>query len=160
MQSLHFLLKCCRLSSRPLSLEVPETSLTVPWDGSRQPLQVRRAARHHHELAKSTQRDSCNRGRRDSVLILTTSSGLQVMAEFRRHSSDGDPARSAANLQLAKDYTFLLRSIREHKASLSAASRASRISRSGPLVAQSCCKAGLVPTCCVVCNQAAAALQC
>ena len=58
--------------------------------------------------------------------MLTASSGLQVMAEFRRHSSDADPALRAANLQLAKDYNFLLRSIREHKVSLSAACQSSR----------------------------------
>ena len=40
---------------------------------------------------------------------------VQVIAEFRRHSTEADPARRAQNLQLAKDYKFLLQSIREHK---------------------------------------------
>ena len=40
---------------------------------------------------------------------------LQVIAEFRRHGVEADPARRAQNLQLAKDYNFLLQSIREHK---------------------------------------------
>ena len=40
---------------------------------------------------------------------------LQVVAEFRRHSTEVDPARRAHNLQLARDYNFLLQSIREHK---------------------------------------------
>ncbi len=43
---------------------------------------------------------------------------LQVIAEFRRHSAEADPARRARNLQLARDYNFLLQSVREHKVML------------------------------------------
>ena len=44
---------------------------------------------------------------------------LQVVMEFRRHSAEADPTRRAQNLQLARDYNFLLQSIREHKVILS-----------------------------------------
>ena len=38
-----------------------------------------------------------------------------VIAEFRRGAAQGDSAERAAALQEARDYTFLIESVREHK---------------------------------------------
>ena len=38
-----------------------------------------------------------------------------VSAEFRRHASEHDPAKAQWLVQLAKDYTFLANSVKEHR---------------------------------------------
>ena len=39
----------------------------------------------------------------------------QVVAEFRKHAGESDPSRQSELLQHARNYAFLLRSVREHK---------------------------------------------
>ncbi len=38
-----------------------------------------------------------------------------VASEFRKHRGEADPARVEQQLQLAKDYAFLITSVKEHK---------------------------------------------
>ncbi len=58
-----------------------------------------------------------------------------VLAEFRRTDTEADPAERQRALQDARDFAFLINSVREHKARLKASSGGARLPPVAPLPA-------------------------